>query len=41
MSGHCSVLLISTMFDHYGSPGMFYFSWIVLGGLSGLKVVSN
>ena len=40
MSGHCVVLLISTVFDHYGTPRMFYFLWIIFGGLSGLKVVS-
>ena len=41
MSGHCAVLLISTVFDHYGSPGMFYILWIVLGAMSGLKVVCS
>jgi hypothetical protein len=39
MSGHCAVLLTSTLFDHYGTPAMFYFLWIILGGLSGLKLV--
>ena len=39
MSGHCVVLLISTVFDHYGTPTMFYFLWIVFGGLSGLRMV--
>lgn len=39
MSGHCAVLLLSTLFDHYGTSGMFYILWITIGGLSGLKVV--
>ena len=41
MTGHCVVLLLSTLFDHYGSPGMFYLLWIIFGGLSGLKLVSE
>ena len=39
MSGHCVVLLLSAMCDHNGMSYLFYFLWIIFGGLSGLKVV--
>ena len=40
LSGHCIVLLMSTLFDHYGTPGVFYVMWVGLGGLSATKLVS-
>ncbi len=39
LSGHCTVLLLSTLFDHYGSPSVFWILWLVLGGLSAMKMV--
>ena len=39
MTGHCSILLLSTIFDHYGEPSVFYVIWLVLGGLTSLKMV--
>ena len=41
LSGHCSVLLLSTIFDHYGSPSTFYIMWLVLGGFSAMRMVSK
>ena len=41
LSGHCSVLLVSTIFDHYGSPSTFYIMWLLLGGFSAMKMVSK
>eukprot|EP00731_Ephydatia_muelleri_P017428 Em0010g526a len=38
LSGHCIVLLMSTLFDHYGTPGVFYVMWVGLGGLSATKL---
>lgn len=38
-SGTCSVLLLSTLLDHYGSPSAFWPLWLVLGGCSALKMV--
>lgn len=41
LSGHCSVLLLSTIFDHYGSPSTFYIMWLILGGFSAMRMVSK
>ncbi len=39
ISSHCIILLISTLFDHNGLPGMFYLLWLLAGGLTAAKMV--
>jgi hypothetical protein len=34
---HCVILTLSTLFDHYGMPSMFYIFWLVSGSLVSLK----
>lgn len=37
MTAHCTILMFSTLFDHYGIPTMFYLFLLIIGGLTALK----
>ncbi|XP_019862284.1 PREDICTED: protein YIPF3-like [Amphimedon queenslandica] len=39
LTAHCIILSLSTVFDHYGTPVMFYLFWIIFGLLTTCKQV--